>query len=221
MKAILFSFIIFALAGLTSCIEIVDDLTINNDGSGKLNYTINLSSSKVKIGSILALDSLNGKKVPSLDEIKTKIKNISNRLEAQEGITSVSETSDFNNYIFKFSINFNSIEELQKGIKTVLSKELNNNLDIINSPDWISFSQKKLTKTIPAIILNKAIELNEDEKNGLLESKYTSIIRFESDIKTNKNPLGKISKNKKAYMIQSDIYSLIQNRTKLNETISL
>ena len=38
-----------------------------------MKYTVNLSSSKVKIGSILALDSLDGKKVPSLDEIKQKV----------------------------------------------------------------------------------------------------------------------------------------------------
>ena len=34
---------------LTSCVEIIDDLTLNLDGSGKLRYNLNLSSSKVKI----------------------------------------------------------------------------------------------------------------------------------------------------------------------------
>ena len=41
-----------------SCIEIIDDLTIRNDGSGKLKYTINLSASKLKLNSILALETI-------------------------------------------------------------------------------------------------------------------------------------------------------------------
>ena len=51
----------------------MDELTIHDDGSGTLKYAINLSSSRVKVNSILALDSLDGKKVPSIEEIKTKI----------------------------------------------------------------------------------------------------------------------------------------------------
>ena len=55
---------------LSACIEILDDIKFNADGSGTFKYTINLSSSKVKINSILALDSLDGKKVPSKNEIQ-------------------------------------------------------------------------------------------------------------------------------------------------------
>ena len=51
----------------------MDELTIHDDGSGTLKYAINLSSSRVKVNSILALDSLDGKKVPSIEEIKTKV----------------------------------------------------------------------------------------------------------------------------------------------------
>ena len=61
----LFLFLFLFLASLSSFIEILDDITFNADGSGELNYTINLSSSKLKINSILALDTLNGKKVPN------------------------------------------------------------------------------------------------------------------------------------------------------------
>ena len=50
----------------------MDELTIHDDGSGTLKYAINLSSSRVKVNSILALDSLDGKKVPSIEDIKTK-----------------------------------------------------------------------------------------------------------------------------------------------------
>ena len=55
---------------LTSCIEIIEDLKLNSDGSGTFKYSINLSQSKTKTSAILALDSLYGEKVPKISEIK-------------------------------------------------------------------------------------------------------------------------------------------------------
>lgn len=49
MKRILFLFILGILFGASSCVEIIDDLTLNEDGSGTFKYTVNLSSSKVKL----------------------------------------------------------------------------------------------------------------------------------------------------------------------------
>ena len=71
-KLVSFVFV-FCLLIFQSCIEIMDELTIHDDGSGTLKYAINLSSSRVKVNSILALDSLDGEKVPNIDEIKAKV----------------------------------------------------------------------------------------------------------------------------------------------------
>jgi len=50
----------------------MDELTIHDDGSGTLKYAINLSSSRVKVNSILALDSLDGKNFQVLKKLKQK-----------------------------------------------------------------------------------------------------------------------------------------------------
>ena len=78
--------LVLPLLSLTSCIEIFDDLTIHNDGSGTFKYNVNLSSSKLKINSILALDSLNGVKVPSIEEIKSEIARVKSKFEIKPGI---------------------------------------------------------------------------------------------------------------------------------------
>ena len=88
---------------LSSCIEILDDISFYADGSGDFKYTINLSSSKLKINSILALDSLDGKKVPSIPEIKSKIVDLIEVLNCQEGITDVVVAEDYENFIFKIA----------------------------------------------------------------------------------------------------------------------
>ena len=86
---------------LNSCIEILDDISFNTHGSGDFKYTINLSSSKLKINSILALDSLDGKKVPSKLEIENKIGELIKILNCQEGISDVIISEDYEHYIFK------------------------------------------------------------------------------------------------------------------------
>ena len=80
MRLLTFLLLVFSLFGLTSCIEIIDDVTVNNDGSGSLKYTINLSASKVKINSILALDSLEGRPVPSKEELEERIVSFKKKL---------------------------------------------------------------------------------------------------------------------------------------------
>ena len=112
------------LVSLSSCIEIIDDISLNDDGSGTLKYNINLSASKVKINSILALDSLNGKKVPSREEIQSKIDHFKSIFEKKEGISNVVITSDYTNYMFKLSCDFASVKLLQSAIKKTLQDEV-------------------------------------------------------------------------------------------------
>jgi len=44
---------------LSSCFEIVEEITMNDDGSGNILMTLNFSRSKSKIKSILLMDSIN------------------------------------------------------------------------------------------------------------------------------------------------------------------
>ena len=87
----------------TSCIEIIDDLLIHDDGSGILKYTLNLSSSKVKVNSYLALDSVQGQRVPKIPEIKEKVAAFKKHLSSQKGITNVIIEENYTDFIFKFS----------------------------------------------------------------------------------------------------------------------
>ena len=108
---------------LTSCIEIIDDLSISGDGSGTFKYHINLSSSKIKINSILALDSLDGKKVPSIAEIQSRADKIVKQLKEQNGITNVVFDANYTDFIFKVTCDFNNLNQLQSAIVNVIKSE--------------------------------------------------------------------------------------------------
>ena len=116
MKYLMFLVVFFTMS---SCIEIIDDLTFKSDGSGTFKYTLNLSASKLKVNSILALDSLDGKKVPSIQEIKDKINKYKEIIAQKEGISNVKVETDFTNFILKIQCDFTSILTLQKAIKEI------------------------------------------------------------------------------------------------------
>ena len=210
-----------SLFSLGSCIEIFDDLTIHNDGSGTFKYHINLSSSKLKINSILALDSLNGKKVPSIDEIKEQIERFKTKFQVKSGISNVTVESNFVDFIFKIKCDFTDVNSLQNAIKEVIVEEnLAKSIEDL-SYNWISWEGQKLTRSIPDIVLKKTKELTADEIELLNQGKYTSVTRFDRPIEKFDNTAAKLTPSKLAIMIQSNTYSLIQNAKILENTIYL
>ncbi len=221
MKFKLFFLLLFSLFSLGSCIDIFDDLTIHNDGSGTFKYTINLSSSKLKINSILALDSLDGKKVPSVQHIKDEIVRIKAKFETKLGISNVTIESNFVDFIFKIKCDFTDVSSLQAAIKaTVLEESLTKNVNDL-SHIWISWDTQKLTRSIPELTINKTKDLTENEIILLKQGKYTSVTRFDRPIEKFDNPSAKVTPSKIAIMLQTDTYSLIQNTKLLENTIYL
>lgn len=218
----LFSILLLGLLfSITSCIEIIDDLSLNDDGSGTFKYTVNMSSSKVKINSYMALDSLDGKKVPSVSEITKEIDELIDELCTQEGISNVSLDSDYDNYIFKLKLDFMSIDDLEEAIKALVRKRSKGRVDQELDHDWLTYSERKLNRSIPRMEFERTKNLKQDEIAELKKGTYTSITRFESEVASFDNKSAIIAKNKKAVMVRSNPYSLIHQTNLLDNTIYL
>jgi len=205
----------------SSCIEILDDLTLNNDGSGTFKYTINLSSSKVKVNSLLALDSLDGKKVPSIDDISAKIKEVIDQLKESNGIDNVQMESNFNDFIFKIQFDFSSLKTLQEAVVTIVKSESKGSSFKEIESRWLTFDQDMLIRSIPQITVEKANQFKKEDADLLKLGSYTSITRFEREVESFENPDAKQAKNNKAVMLRTNAYSLTQNPSLLDNTIYL
>ncbi|MFM7007261.1 MAG: hypothetical protein ACKOWX_08405 [Flavobacteriales bacterium] len=214
-----FFFLLFAL--VSSCIEISDDLTLNNDGSGTLRYKINLSASKIKVNSILALDSLDGKPVPSKAEISAKINEFVRILDAQVGISNVLIEENYTDYIFKFSCDFTSIRNLQDGIKLSLAQISNDKLSTSSEQFWLSWDGSTLVRSIPAYVTQQIKNYKLEEEEKLKEGVYTSIARFERPVASYENKLSTLSKNQMAVMVRTNTFDLKNNQHLLDNTIVL
>lgn len=214
--------LVFAISLLYSgCVEIIDDLSLNHDGSGTFKYNVNLSSSKVKINSVLALDSLDGKRVPTIGEISNRVNEITDLLKTKDGISNVEMISDYDNYIFKLSFDFENLAVLQNSIKEIAMRE-NKGKEIPElEHKWLEYNGEYLARSIPKITLKKVQEIKIEDRKLLHEGTYTSITRFENEILDAENPSSKFSKNNMAVMIRTDPYSLIENPGLLDNRIRI
>lgn len=199
-----------------SCVEVIDDLTINSDGSGKLKYSINLSQSRTEINSYLSLDYYEGKKVPSRDELRNKIYSFRDKLESKEGISNCKVSIDESNYIIKFSCDFNSVLQLQNGIKEVISEM--SGVEKSND-NWITNNVDTTSRVIPSFV--KEYKVNDEHKLKLVDGVYISITRFSKVVKSYSNENTILSANKKYTMNKVNTLDLVNNLSILDNQIVL
>ncbi|MBM3165288.1 MAG: hypothetical protein FJZ80_07500 [Bacteroidetes bacterium] len=206
---------------LGSCIEIIDDLSINMDGSGVFKYTINLSSSKIKVNSILALDSFNGKKVPKIEEIETKIGEFKLLLEKEKGINSVQTEFNKVDFIVKISVNFSRIDDLQTGIKSVIVQlDPSSNIHQEEST-WIGWDAKTLQRIVPKIIEERIKADTQTDDELLKMGSYTCISRLPKSIQHSSNPQCKLNPAKTAAMLRVNTFDMKLNPGLLEHSLTL
>ncbi len=218
-----FSIFFILLVGFlnTSCIEIIDDLLIHDDGSGILKYTINLSSSKVKVNSYLALDSVQGQRVPKIPEIKEKVATFKKHLSAQKGISNVVIEENYADFIFKFSCSFSSPQALQTAIQASIAHMAKDQTIAESSSKWLIWDGSTLTRSIPEITSKKVKEMDKKDEDLLKQGSYTSITRFDRIIEKFDNQNAKLSKSQMALMLKVDTYSLKENENLIENRILL
>lgn len=190
----------------TSCVQIVEDITINNDGSGNAKYTFNASESKSKIDAIMLLDSVNGFKVPKISELKIQMSKLKSELINIKGITNINYT--FNEDLLKviININFTNIKVLTE----IQNKLLKDKARKIN----YSFSNKLFKKELETINNQNISDVEE-----LGDASFISIIRFKNDIISVSNSNSSIASNKKGVMTKTLLSELISNPKLLNNQI--
>jgi hypothetical protein len=215
---ILFIFLCFTLS---SCIEILDDISFNSDGSGEFKYTINLSSSKLKINSILALDSLDGKKVPSKLELQEKVSDLIGVLNCQEGIKGVILEDNYDNYIFKVSLHFDNVESLLNAFKETMKASGNAAEEYVSNDNWVSWDGVTLIRQIPDLSSFKFRLVKNEDQEIMRNGMYTSISRFDSPVEKIENTSAILAKNNKAVMLRSSLLDVFGNPSIMDNTISV
>lgn len=194
----------------SSCFEIIEDLSLKEDGSGTYKLTVNLSDSKVKFKTLLTMDSLAGTKVPNEEEITFEVNEFKAFLVKSENVTNFIVHLDFEELIFKFTLEFKSIERLQKHILSY--SQSNSTTSLFLSPVY-AFTANSLTRKISTTNYPKdwISKISEDDVNLLKESSIVFISRFTKPIISTEPSLFKISKSGTACMQKISLWDVINN----------
>ncbi|MBO9673824.1 MAG: hypothetical protein J7577_10305 [Sphingobacteriaceae bacterium] len=216
-----FLFLVILIPFLSSCFEVIEEISVKNDGTGDVVLTINLSQSKTKVASVMLLDSIQGYKVPSKQKIQQELNEAVAYLRKSEGITNVKSTADFNNFIATISFTFKDVSNINNITKNILAQQK------IKATNTSSYTYNKVTKTFSRkyqAISTAKTEFNKlkaKDKAVFNGATYTSIYRFESPVTSSTNPASNISKSKKAVMLKSSIMDLINGKINVSNTIQL
>jgi len=207
---------------LTSCFDVIDEVTMHEDGSGEFLLTVNMSKSKTKLTSIMLLDSIKGFRVPSKEEINANINNWVEFLENSQGISNVKKTTDFNEFIFTLGFSFLSVENINQAIEKIVIKNKQStesfNLRYEFNPIKKEFSRHYTPNNADK---NRYDKLDQEDKTIFNEAVYVSIVRFNNEVANCTNKKAVISKSGKAVMIRTFASNIFAGNQNLSNTIQL
>ncbi len=218
-----FFFLLLLVCSLSfqSCFEIVEQISFNNDGSGSMQLTLNLSKSRTKLNSISKMKSINGHDIPSNGEIQGKLKDVEQVMKKTAGISAVSSTVDFTNYIAVLNCNFKNVASLNSMIKNI------SNIDGGNAPKGIENTYaydpttKAFTRQNKLPLKDYYKKVSNADKEIFTNAFYTSIYKFEGTVKSTSNAQSKTSASKKAVMIKHDALEIISGAKSIENKITL
>ncbi|MEX2483565.1 MAG: hypothetical protein WED10_03360 [Brumimicrobium sp.] len=218
-----FSLIFTLLISLTSCFELIEDTKLNDDGSGTYKITLNLSASQTRLNSVMALDSIDGKKIPSEAEMQKEVTDFVKRLNEQNGIKKATASLSTDEWILKFSCDFESLQSLQSGLNSASQKWQKEDSQPLTSLFEIQFNQnaysRELKKSLPEKWKEKALE--DEDYSKLKEGKCVFIQRFENPVTETSNKKIQIAKNQTACMLMLTPYEIINQPSLLNYSIEI
>lgn len=219
MKNFLKAFaLLLPLLFLSSCFDILDKVNVKTDGSGEYTIILNASKSKTRLASISKMETINGKKVPKKSEIEAKISEAARIFKGTSGISNVKTSMDFDNYIIKLSCNFKKIENINAGLEQLKAKNILGKM-IPTQVYSQSLEKKSLTRNKVNTFKADYDKMGKADKEIFNNAKYTSVMQFESSVKSQTNSSYVLSPNKKAVKLEADILDLIFQKKQLQNTI--
>lgn len=216
-RRLTWSICLFAIL-LSGCFEMVEEVTYKDASSGDYMLTMNCSKSKTRLKTLMTLDSFLGVKIPNQARINAYFNAAVNAIKKTEGITKVTSTRDFENFIFTVSFTFDKTEHLDKAINEA-AKACTRKKTL---PYFNVFGMSSTAFTryqTPGDSMAKRAKNNPNLKL-LAGATVVSIYRFPKEVKSVSNSKAKISPNKKAVMLKQDIIDIISTPSIFTNTIT-
>ena len=218
-----FRWLAFVMLGccFSSCFQIVEDITVHEDGSGQVTLTANLSQSRTKLASVMLLDSVNGYKIPSQADIRSGLATLTKALSAISGISQVSHQVNFDTYVAVVKFSFDDVSNLNEVMNKAFS-EMKIPVDGRNAYRY-DRQQQLFSRQYSHVSQAKAEydRLKPADQAVFKDAIYTSIYRFSRPVERVANPAAKVAASRRAVMLQTPVLALIDGSQSLSNRIQL
>jgi hypothetical protein len=205
MKKILLFILLFSL-GLTSCVEIVEEITLHNNKSGNIKYKLetNQFASFLNTFSEFIDGSIE-------NQMKSQVEAFALNLKSQEGIDSVrfNMAGTSGNTLLEFS--FTNPDALNNAIYKIFRYEKN-----MFSPKYIkltnyNFQRKNFAPLVQKYLEKEKIELQTRDIVNLIA--FKTIIKYPVEIKKYRGDNLEISDNRKSIIQTNKLSDVLENKT--------
>jgi len=104
---------------LTSCFELVEQISVNADGTGELTITLNMNESKDKLQKFMEMeDGVAGYKPPERKEMDAFFSKVVETVSAVEGISDVKSDIYYEDFIFSISASYDDVESMNEAVNS-------------------------------------------------------------------------------------------------------
>jgi len=204
---------------LGGCFEVLEDITVKANGSGTFHFTVNMSQSKAKLQSAMALDSMDGYKVPKKQDILKKLDTARLTLAAVKGVSNVSYKADFDNFIFAVKFDFNSVPTLNNALQALAQRFSHDKKRVPEADNNYLLAGKIFERKNIYDAKKETAKLKGKDSEILQKATYTSVFHFEKDVKACSNPDAKISPNRKNVMLRMNMLQLVKGEKKIGNRV--
>jgi len=204
----------------TGCFEILEEVTIHEDGSGDATITLNISQSKTRLASIMLMDSINGYDVPSEAEIRSHIRELAQTIKKTSGVSDVSTIVNFDDYIFSISCKFATVDALNKMLSSISTKK-DAAMMAKKKPFTFDKRRKIFSRNYHYNIASEFKKIKKDDREILKGASVTTIYRFDKPVVSTKNKVCKVSKSKKAVFLKVSAEDLVKGHKNIKNQIQL
>lgn len=205
---------------LQSCFDIIEEVSMNTDGSGNFKLVLNMSRSKTKINSLMKMKTVNGHEVPTKQEIKSKAAAIEKTIQQTAGISNVKTALDFENFIATFNCRFANVNSLNNAVKNIGGKEVTKQPGTEKNYEYDA-GTKTFSRLNKFSLKDEYQKLSAADREIFNDASYTGIYRFQNDVAAASNVSSKVSVNKKAVMLKHNALDIITNKKSIENKITL
>ena len=170
----------------------------------------------------MLVDSINGHKVPSKEEINNRIKEVATIAEHTPGIKDVKTQQDFTNFVFSFRCSFTDINALNTLMEEMRKKYQKQNYNgSVTKHFEYDKKAKVYTRNGNYSIGDAYSQLRNVDKNVVNKANVVSISRFSSEVTNITNTHATIAPTKKAVMLKVNAADLIKGTQNISNKITL